>query len=654
MKKAAVVGAGIMGHGICELMALAGLEVTLVDVKEDILEKAVNEIKWSLEKFVERKRIKEEDAETALSKIKTSLDLEETVRDVDLVVEAVSENMDLKKSIFKKLDDSVPEHTILASNTSSLSITEMAKATGRPDKVVGMHFFNPPMLMALVEVIRGDETSEDTMNLSVELVKRLGKTPIVVRKDVRGFIVNRILGATLNEAFWVVHRGEATMEEVDAAVKHNAGFPMGAFELADVIGLDVMHEVLNVLEGAYENALEECPDVERLFKDGNLGRKTGKGFYDWKEGRPKISSQQADKFDIQRLHAVAINEAARLIHEGVAGPEDIDQGMKLGTGWPLGPCEQGDKLGLDVIHEKLKELHARYGEENYRPCPLLEDYVGKGWTGKTAGRGFYEYLEGKRFETTITEKEDGVEWITLNRPHKMNALNLEMIDELSMAVDEADADEGVRCIVIKSAGDRAFCTGLDLTVFTDLTPVSAYDVSEKGQRLMNKIETSPKPFVAAIHGFCLGGGLELALACDFRLADEAAQLGSPEITLGLIPGWSGTQRLSKIIGIARAKEFIMLGGRVSSEEALKIGLVHRVVPVDKLMDEARSLAQRLSDGPPVALKLAKHAINVSSQFPSEVGLKVEAEAFGLLASTDDVVEGISAFFEKRKPEFKGK
>ena len=262
--------------------------------------------------------------------------------------------------------------------------------------------------------------------------------------------------------------------------------------------------------------------------------------------------------------------------------------------------------------------------------------------------------DGKRFETIITEKEDGVEWITLNRPRRMNAFNLEMIDELSTAVDEADADEEVRCVVIKGAGDRAFCAGLDLTVFADLSPMSAHHLSERGQTLMNKIETSSKPFVAAIHGFCLGGGFELALACDFRLANETAQLGSPEIGLGIIPGWGGTQRLSKIIGIARAKGFIMLGDRMSADEALKNGLVRGVVPVDELMDEVNSLAQRLAKGPPLALKLAKHAINMGSQFPSEVGLKVEAEAMGLLASTEDAQEGISAFFEKRKPEFKGK
>jgi len=260
----------------------------------------------------------------------------------------------------------------------------------------------------------------------------------------------------------------------------------------------------------------------------------------------------------------------------------------------------------------------------------------------------------KRFETIITEKEDGIEWITLNRPHRMNAFNLEMIDELSTAIDGAEADEDIRCVVIKSAGDRAFSTGADLTVFTDMTPISALDFSESGQRLMDKIEASSKPYVAAIHGFCLGGGLELALACDFRIADESAELGNPEIRLGIIPGWSGTQRLSKVIGLARAKELIMLGDRMPADEALRIGLVHRVVPVEKLLDEARDLARRLVEGPPIALMLAKHAINVGAQFPLEVGLKVEAQAFGILASAEDTIEGISAFFEKRKPEFKGK
>jgi len=260
----------------------------------------------------------------------------------------------------------------------------------------------------------------------------------------------------------------------------------------------------------------------------------------------------------------------------------------------------------------------------------------------------------RRFETILMDKENGVEWITLNRPHRLNAITLEMIDELSSAIDEAEEDGEVRCIVVEGAGDRAFSVGADLTMFTDLTPISAFDASERGQRLMDKIEASSKPFVAAVHGFCLGGGLELALACDFRIADESAELGSPEINLGIIPGWGGTQRLSRIIGLARAKELIMLGDRIPAEEALRIGLVHKVVPPGKLRDEVKTLAQRLAEGPPIALKHAKHAMNLGTQFALEAGLKVEAQAFSIIASAEDTMEGISAFFEKRKPEFKGR
>jgi len=391
MERATVLGAGLMGHGIGELLSLAGFEVTLVDINEEVLKKAVDSISWSLGKFAEKKTIREEDAKAALARIKTNMDLEAAVADADLVVEAVPEKLELKKSIFKRLDGAAPAHAILASNTSSLSITEMAAQTDRPDKVIGMHFFSPPVLMALVEVVRGEGTSDETTDAIVELVEKLGKTPVVVRKDVRGFIVNRVLGAVMNEAFSVVEKGEATMEEVDAAVKYKAGFPLGAFELADMVGLDIMYEVGKIMENAYGNVAKSSPMLEKLVKEGNLGQKTGKGFYDWKVGRPRIPFRLAGKFDVNRLYAIATNEAARLVHEDVAGPEDIDLSMKLGTGWPTGPCERSDKLGLDILLGKLKELHEKYGEEMYVPSPLLEEYVANGWTGKSAGRGFYQY-----------------------------------------------------------------------------------------------------------------------------------------------------------------------------------------------------------------------------------------------------------------------
>lgn len=390
IKKAAVVGSGAMGHGITQLLAMSGYEVTMVDINDEILAKAKEKIKWSLSKFAEKKRIRQEDADAALARIHTTISYEEAGKDADLAIEAAPENMDLKKTIFSKLDAATPPHAILASNTSTLSITEMGKATKRPDKVAGMHFFNPPIMMALVEVIKGDSTNQETMNTLADLAKKLGKTPITVRKDVRGFIVNRILGAVFNEAFWAYQRKEATMEGIDSSVKYTGGFPMGWFELGDFVGLDIAYEVGNILYQAYGERFKPCAEViDPLIKDKKFGQKTGVGFYDWTKGRPRIPFNLLDEYDVDRSWAVAVNEAAWLIHDDAANPADIDTGMKLGTYWPSGPCEYADRVGLDTMLNKLKELYAKYKMEMYKPCPLLEDYVAKGNLGKKTGRGFY-------------------------------------------------------------------------------------------------------------------------------------------------------------------------------------------------------------------------------------------------------------------------
>jgi enoyl-CoA hydratase/3-hydroxyacyl-CoA dehydrogenase len=390
IKKAAVIGSGAMGHGIAELLVMSGIETTMVDINDDLLAKAKEKVKWSLDKFVEKKRLRPEDAEAALARLHTSTSYEEAAKNIDLAIEAVPENMDLKRKVFATLDSTAPPNAILASNTSTLSITEMGKATKHPDKVAGMHFFNPPHSMALVEIIKGETTDQETINTLVELSKRLGKTPIIVRKDVRGFVVNRILGAVFNEAFWAYQRKEATKEEIDSSVKYTGGFPMGWFELADFVGLDIAYEVGKILYDAYGERFKPCNEViDQLINEKKFGQKTGIGFYDWTKGRPRIPFNLLDTYDVDRSWAVAVNEAAWLIHDDAASPQDIDTGMKLGTYWPSGPCEFADRTGLDVMLNKLKELYAKYGMEMYKPCPTLEEYVSKGWTGKKAGRGFY-------------------------------------------------------------------------------------------------------------------------------------------------------------------------------------------------------------------------------------------------------------------------
>jgi 3-hydroxyacyl-CoA dehydrogenase len=226
----------------------------------------------------------------------------------------------------------------------------------------------------------------------VDVSKNLGKTPILCKKDARGFIVSRILVAVFNEAFWTYSRGEATMEEIDSAVRYVGNFPMGWFELVDYVGVDVEYNVSKILHKAHgERYRPHLKLTEPLVKEKKLGRKTERGFYDWTKGRPVINAKLKNKYDMKRSWAVAVNEAAWMILEDVAEPESIDVGMKLGTGWPSGPCEYADKKGLYTVFHDLKSAYNRYHIELYKPCPLLKDYIKKGWTGKQTGRGFYKY-----------------------------------------------------------------------------------------------------------------------------------------------------------------------------------------------------------------------------------------------------------------------
>ncbi len=392
IQRVAVIGTGLMGHGIAQSFAVKGYDVCLLSRNKDSLTKAVQEIEWSLGKFVKKGAISGGEAEAALSRITTTTSYEEAVADADLALESVSESMDLKRRVFSKIDELAPSHTIIATNTSTLSVTEMGRKTKRPKQTVGMHWFIPPQLTPLIEVIRGNDTSSETLDAIMDVSRKLGKTPILCKKDARGFIVSRILVAAFNEAFWTFSRGEASMMEIDSSVRYGGGFPMGWFELVDFVGVDVEYDVSKILHEAHGERYQPRLELtEPLVKAKKLGRKTGHGFYDWSNGRPAIPSELNDKYDVMRSWAVAANEAAYMVLEDVAEPESIDLGMKLGTGWPQGPCEYADKQGLDTILDKLEEEYNKHPIELYKPCPLLKDYVKKGWTGKKAEKGFYKY-----------------------------------------------------------------------------------------------------------------------------------------------------------------------------------------------------------------------------------------------------------------------
>ena len=253
-----------------------------------------------------------------------------------------------------------------------------------------------------------------------------------------------------------------------------------------------------------------------------------------------------------------------------------------------------------------------------------------------------------------TETKDGILVITLDRPKVLNALNAETVAEIGAAFDAARDDASVKAVILTGAGEKAFVAGADIRELAEMTPVTGKEIAQKGQRVFRAIERFPKPVIAAVNGFALGGGCELALACHIRIASDRAQLGLPEVTLGIIPGYGGTQRMARLLGKGKALELILTGDRIGAEEALRIGLVNKVVPADQLMTAAEEMARTIAKRGPLAVRAAIEAVMSGSDMPFEEGQLLEATLFGLLASTEDMKEGMGAFIEKRAANFSGK
>lgn len=283
IKRIAVLGAGLMGHGIAQVAAQAGFDVSLRDIAESFLESGMKMITWSLKKFIEKGTISEKDMAKSLERIHPTLNLKEAVADADLIIEAIPESAELKKKTFREVDELAPKHAIITSNTSSLSITDLASATGRPEKFCGMHWFNPPQLMELIEVIRGAKTFDETIDSIVKVSKDMGKEPIVVKKDVPGFVVDRVLVTALNEALYLIWENVATPEEIDKAVELGLKWPMGPIKLIDYTGLGLALHTLETLQREFgDSKYRPCPLLRQMVRAGLLGKKVGKGFYEWK------------------------------------------------------------------------------------------------------------------------------------------------------------------------------------------------------------------------------------------------------------------------------------------------------------------------------------------------------------------------------------
>lgn len=373
IKKVAVLGAGDMGHGIAEVALLGGYKVAMRDIEQRFVDTGLQRIKDSLEKLAVKQKISEDDKRAMLGNIETFVDMGEAVKDADFVIEAAPEIMDLKKKVFQELDRLAPKHAVLASNTSNMSITEIASVTGRPEKVVGMHFFNPAVLMKLVEVIKGDKTSEETMQLTYDLIPKMNKVPVRVEKDSIGFIVNRVNAPTSIMLNAILERRMATPEEIDAKM-NKSGMPMGPYELMDYVGLDVHYHGSLYLAERLSSDYAPPKWLKEKVDAGNLGKKTGKGIYDWSKGRPAIDLAKAkEDFDPTDLIAVQVNEATKLLEEGVANsPDDIDKAVVNGGGSAFGPFQLAKGIGYDKLAKRCEELAQQFGVETFKPTETLK------------------------------------------------------------------------------------------------------------------------------------------------------------------------------------------------------------------------------------------------------------------------------------------
>ncbi|MBD3185694.1 3-hydroxyacyl-CoA dehydrogenase family protein [Candidatus Bathyarchaeota archaeon] len=369
--KVAVIGAGDMGHGIAETCALAGYDVILKDVNEEVLEKAMIRIMNSLSILDRKKRLGDETIDNVMDRMHPTMYYDDMSNDIGLAIEAVPEIMKLKKQVFEELEAVLPEQAIIASNTSNMSISELAKVTRNPSRIVGMHFFNPPVIMKTVEIIKGNQARESVMEKMIGFTFSIDHLPITVLKDSPGFIVNRVQAPSQLLLIKMVEKGIATFHEIDAMAR-NMQQPMGPFETFDYVGLDVVKHGLDYFARTIDPRYNSPPWLNELVDSGNLGKKTGKGIHDWSAGRPVIDPDRATgKVSMLDLLVVQVNEACKILEQGIVKyPGEIDVAIKNGTGNKIGIFSILKSNRQGVV-DRLKHLASLLDEPLFKPHPAL-------------------------------------------------------------------------------------------------------------------------------------------------------------------------------------------------------------------------------------------------------------------------------------------
>ncbi|MGC1801230.1 MAG: enoyl-CoA hydratase-related protein [Solirubrobacterales bacterium] len=659
--KAAVLGGGTMGGEIAQVIANADIPVVVKDVEQKFVDHALDKsrevTRSQLEKLVSKQKMTQEQADARLDEVMgliTGTTTYDGFGDVDFVIEAVPERMEIKKSVYRELDEVTPGHAILASNTSSLSITEMGRETLRPGKIVGFHFFFPASVMPLVEIISGEDTSRDTLTTAFNFAQSIRKQPITC-KEVPGFVVNRILNSAAGEVWRQQEEKGLSIKKIDEGVAASNVSPMGPFFLIDMLGLDTVLHVAEYLHESYGEGFYVHKGMQKLVADGHLGAKSGgDGFY--KDGEPQIEGEgEPDAEELADLFVLkSLVEACKLLEEGVSTVREIDLGMMAGAGLDprrglFPPFWKADLEGLDVMLEKLERYEESHGER-FAPPRTLKRLVAQGRLGLKSGQGFYAYPQVEGDGAVKLEKRGGVAIAWLSNP-PMNAISPQVIQDLGKVWEEVKADDDLKAMVVYSSLPVVFSAGADIKAFTSMDEAGGAELINSGHALLRELGQNRKSTVAAVNAIAFGGGCELAMACDFRVAARSAVFGQPEINLGIIPGFGGTQRLPRLVGSSKALEMNLTGDAVLAPEASRWGLADALVPDEELFDTAVAWARKLAEQAPLAVEQIKQ---VSHRADLDEGIEAEKQGFATAFLSKDGNEGISAFLQKRRAKWQGK
>jgi enoyl-CoA hydratase/3-hydroxyacyl-CoA dehydrogenase len=686
IKTVAIIGSGNMGSGIAQKSAQENFEIQMVDREEKWVNHGQEIISNLLEQALERRIFNIEQVNSIKEKISGVVGTNNVDPKTDLVIEAVFEDFNVKKDVFTILNQVCNEHTILASNTSSLSVNDLAKASGRPDRFIGLHFFYHPAKNRLVEIIPAESTTKNTLKAVETYCKTMGKV-VIICKDRPGFVVNRFFVPWLNEACILLQEGVATAAQIDSIAREAFNIGMGPFALMNLTGPTIALHATDYLA--------EQLDTPRYTGAKNLREIVDKGEL-WKIGDEEYYDENLSITVKERLLGQVFAVAGQIVDEEICSKEDVDRGAKVGLRWDEGPFEIANRIGIKEAY-RMAEKYCKL--VNFKIPITLENQ--------------FNISEDFIFSYIDVEINDSVAIVRLNRPEAMNALNVKLVTELGDVIEGLNQNSSVNTIVLEGAG-KAFVAGADVKFFVDKIKEDSfqeiYDFTAHGHEVLNKIENSSKVTIALTTGLALGGGLELALSCDYRIGTNRTQFRFPETNIGIYPGLGGTQRTTRICGLEIARYAVLAGNFLNSETAKAFGLLTHLVDVNDIdktiyeiinlgknndkylknsIDEGHSIVKfarrfytdenlysilngsdledldmsdnqvsrqikSLSRTAPIALSTASKLLDIANHKDTEFnqGLKQELDNLEYIFSTSDSLEGLSALIEGRRAKYK--